>query len=328
MTVTFDYEIGAYITEDGALRWMNNHIIRTDSWIRHCFSEFDIDHAYRMVSRYPVISSRIIRDYFTPDKKKLERIAKEITEREGMVYTVVGDRGSGKTCTATYFMERAHKEGRETFIAGPPQKHPRFMIRIKHPLDCPQGGLVLCDESAIKFFCRDFMYSEQRDMMKILNTLRHTDRSIIFCTQTLAATDKMITVGSDRLLIKRQGVFTAGHERKEMRDIIQIVKPRHIKPLLYWTNTGSFTFIKNMPLPECWKEAYSKPYTSLASKPKDAWDYAEELKEIGYAPFEIVRELKARSFKVRKEEVEARLWADKSTGQEVTKIKGRRVINE
>lgn len=310
MTVSFDYDRGYYISEEGALRWMDINPAKVEYYVRHCFSPFDLDHAYNILWKYPIIASKIIKDFFKSDEDKLKKIVDEMVNHMGLVYTIVGDRGSGKTATACYCLEKAHHEGREVFLAGPPQKMPKFMIRVKHPLDCPQGGIVLVDEAATKYFCRDFMYGEQKDLMRILNTLRHTDRTILFVTQTLAATDKMVTVCSDRLIIKHQGIFASKSERKELRDIIQIVKPRTTQAMLFWENTGAFTFVRKMPLAKCWSEAYSKPYTSMAHKPVDAWKMAEELKELDYSPMEIVREMKARSFKTTRQEVEKKLWGE------------------
>lgn len=263
------------------------------------------------MNKYSLISEKIIKDYFTPDSEKLERIVeRDIVKGLGSIFPIVGDRGSGKTVLMYLLAERAWNKGRDVYIVGPPQKHPSFMERVPHLLDVPQGGLALVDEAAIKYFCREAMFGDQRESMKLLNTARHRDTTILLATQALAASDKMISVVASGVFIKYQGIFTEAHERAEVRDILAITKPRTVFGTLFWRDSGNFYFIKRTPLGELWKEGYSKPYTSLAGRHAEAWKMARELKEVGYTPNEIYRELKARSFRVTREEVEWKLYGE------------------
>lgn len=171
-------------------RWMSENVSSNDrdEFTRQIFGNDNLLYIMYLVLRQAEDKS------LNTNEKRLIHIARQLCERNGLLWIILGAKGSGKTSLLHTLAETAKRlSDREVWWYGPPASVPAYVD--DHTMDenrIPSNSIVLLDESSILFFNR-VRDPDTDDFMRKLPTLRHTDKNYIFCTQCLPKNQEVIT---------------------------------------------------------------------------------------------------------------------------------------
>lgn len=200
---------------------------------------------------------------------KLHSIVRDLGERSGLLWLIVGEMRSGKTSLLHILGESVKKlSGKDVWWYGPPARVPDYIDG--HTMDMsriPVNSIVLVDEATVQFFSRTNSQTSD-DFIRRLPIISHSGRNVIFCTQSSSINDLNIVRLSKAILYKTRTVLQAETERGEIRHSLSsqldIFMPKDPSQVLYVDNSQILQF--DYPLPEWWSDDYSRPYAPFRTK--------------------------------------------------------------
>lgn len=218
-----------------------------------------------------------------------ERIIIDFFAEESKIALLIADRRSGKTAFAFWLAEQiAETTTREIVWVGRPRKLPPFVKQVKTISDVPRGALAIVDEASLTANAREHSKSTNINLSKLLAILGHKDISALYITQSSALTDLNIARLTDVSIFKLMNTQAQDMDREYVSRIPSWIMP-HSKEDILFVNDKTFMRFTT-PLPKCWSEELSKPYTSIVSE-EMALEFADSIFSLGYTVPEIVEEL-------------------------------------
>lgn len=131
-----------------------------------------------------------------------------VKRKDNMVLFVVGQIGSGKSAYSVKLARQALRRGRPVYSTDYIQGCYKFDVEWLADMKCPEGSLLIIDESALKFNSRDFS-KISKDILAYFKKCRHFRNDVVLISQTFGDTDKQIREISTKVLFLRKfGMIT------------------------------------------------------------------------------------------------------------------------
>lgn len=131
-----------------------------------------------------------------------------IKRRDNSVLFVVGQIGAGKSAYSVKLARQALKKGRFVYSTDYIKGCYQFNVDWLSDQKCPENSLLIIDESALKFNCRDFS-KISKNILAYFKKCRHFKNDVILISQTFSDTDKQIREISTKVLFLRKfGMIT------------------------------------------------------------------------------------------------------------------------
>lgn len=128
--------------------------------------------------------------------------------RDNDVIFLVGQIGAGKSAYSVKLARKALKQGRAVYSTDYIQGCYKFDVEWLLDQKCPEGSLLIIDESALKFNSREFS-KISKNVLAYFKKCRHFRNDVVLISQTFSDTDKQIREISTRVLFLRKfGVLT------------------------------------------------------------------------------------------------------------------------
>lgn len=121
---------------------------------------------------------------------------------------LVGQIGAGKSAYSVKMARNYLRRGRPVYSTDYIRGCYRFDISWLSTMKCPEGSLLIIDESALKFNSRDFA-KISKEILAYFKKCRHFKNDVILISQTFGDTDKQIREIATRVLFLRKfGMIT------------------------------------------------------------------------------------------------------------------------
>lgn len=283
---------GWFIGDSYAQKWLLMHEGKLNIYLRRYHPDEHRHLEGEMYCRAPLLAMQAVQDAFLTDDEKWVKIMNDILKAEGLNIIVPGGKRKGKSATCWLILEKANREGKPCYVAGPPQKMPNWCRRVTDPANAPTDCIIFVTEAAIQYSARTAMSSHQRDSLSILPSLAHSGRVILAETQHSRIIDINLIRLADRFILKPEPLV--GGERDPIAGFLKYIRPKTFKETLYFAGDW-FTMITNQPLPDCWSQELSQSYRAITDE-GEAIAFAEDLWNLDYSLTDIRRALVARSF--------------------------------
>lgn len=290
-------------TKSYSREWLRLHLPHIRRFVNEKYIAGTYDQFLELVKSDPCLAHEILNDYLLPNEYKLKMVRDFVTTGS-KIFVIEGDRGEGKTTAAHSFAEWFLNSGRGVCWVGPPQKLPDEFNRVIDPYDVPEGDGAFTDEVGLKYNSRKSGSADNIEDLQILLTLRQTFRSAFMITQLSALTDLNIIRSANALVFKPLSLFGQQLER----DVIgSSIPDEFMPPSKGYTHfvCKEFRTTFRHPLGKLWKEDFSFPFAKVTNETVD--EYIVGLVNDGFTPEAMVRELKARSYRIDVKHLKARL---------------------
>ena len=185
-----------------------------------------------------------------------------------------------------------------------PQEYPKFLNNVNFSydiLDVPSYTLCIQDEAALIQKAKEQMSSKQKDQDDVLPILRHSDKAIVFISQSFLFLSKRVRDFADCFLIKQFSLMQWLKENAATEfpfpELYKYMIPRDQNHVLFISSEGLFSI--EHTIPEWYlnnSDKYGKAFKSIESK-EEAVAYAKALFENDYTPKEVRHLLRLRHFK-------------------------------
>lgn len=136
----------------------------------------------------------------------LNLLLPKLTYKDNTVTFLVGQIGSGKSAYSVKMARQALKKGRPVYSTDFIKGCNRFDIQWLNNMKCPEGSLLIIDESALKFNSRDFA-KVSKNILEYFKKCRHYHNDVVLISQTFSDTDKQIREIANRVLFLRKFGF-------------------------------------------------------------------------------------------------------------------------
>jgi len=308
MPSAIDKATSKWLDTYGLLKWLSGHYIDVMRYLESRYKERS-DRAYNMAKfvKDPYLGYILVQDTLYSNEEKIAKIV-DFVSSSSFVCPVVGRKGGGKTATVLWFFEILHKlkPKLKLYWMDINPNLPKY-IKIVSDWDEVEDNSVVCaEEAAVKYFSRDAMTRESKDLGKMLFISRHRGLRIFFNYQTLTSADVNIHRLSDAFLIKPFQMIELADltENKRARRFFQYVSmmsPTTPEQTLFTMGDEWIKF--DTPLPSFWSEDISKSYkkTDLHSISYEV----ELMSQTGMNAKQIVKRLKPRGVNMTESEVRA-----------------------
>ncbi len=128
--------------------------------------------------------------------------------RDNTVTFIVGQIGAGKSAYSVKVARSALRRNRPVYSTDYIRGCNKFEIEWLADMKCPEGSLLIIDESALKFNSREFS-KISKNVLAYFKKCRHFHNDVILISQTFSDTDKQIREISTKVLFLRKfGMFT------------------------------------------------------------------------------------------------------------------------
>jgi hypothetical protein len=201
-------------------------------------------------------------------KLSIEKLVKKVS-KGGNVTIISGSRGSGKTATSWYLVEKMHQDlDKKIYVIGVPvslSKHlPKYVNIVSKIEDVPNDCVVFIDEAGIQFASRMWRKDNHAYLSDVFHIARHKNISLIFVSLSSALVDVNIIRLADTLIFKRPSLLQFKLERRQIRNLYEKVlisfKKTKVPLKLTYIFDSDFEGTVELPLPSFWCEEISKSY--------------------------------------------------------------------
>ena len=213
----------------------------------------------------------------------------------GSVILIIGARGSGKSSSGHYILQRL-SERMACYVVGLPEgaRHllPRGIGAVPTLEEAPCNSVLLVDEAALTFSARRSASERNQRLLEVISLARQRNQIIIFISQETSYTDITILRGLNSLIIKEPSPLQSSLERPEIRKFVekaevafnQISKDKRDWAYLAFSSSGKHGILKT-PKPSFFSDklstCYGSSYEETAEK-KPSMLSREERKERAY----------------------------------------------
>lgn len=201
------------------------------------------------------------------DKDWLD-IIPEVGEK-GVVITVSGGQGSGKTGLGYYLLTLAEERDMNAYSYGVPKEKahilPDGIERVRcEPQNLPQESFILIDESWIDFFAQQHGSSKNMEMGKMISLARQRKQVMIFVSHVLAKLNVNVVREVNTLVFKKPSILHMKFERPEIKDLTETaydkLEDEEEYQKLSYVFSEDFEGVMSNPLPDFWSEELSAIY--------------------------------------------------------------------
>mgnify|MGYP006278214047 FL=1 len=287
-------------------KWLRDHEMEVERFLQKNISEDDLDKVVEDMLENPYVHRQMVAQSKDSNRKKQIQSVEQLAEDNGRIDLIVGGKGSGKTAFVFWICEQIHKKwpDKEIWWYGPPTELPDYINISFDESEIPPGAIVIIDEASVQFAARDHSDPSQVDLMKKIPVIRHKDKNALVVTQSTNLSDRNWVTLADGIFFKSYQVFQGAHERDEVtiHDDLDYYMPVEKNQCLYMDDDDIVFF--NNPLPDCWKERYSKPYGPFR-RPAEKYRFVIMLEQWVSHPGKIREQLQLRDASL--EDVEIRL---------------------
>lgn len=123
--------------------------------------------------------------------------------KDSCITFIAGQIGSGKSAYSVRLARRALKRGRPVYSTDYIRGCKRFDVSWLDNMKCPEGSLLIIDESALKFNSRDYA-KITKNVLAYFKKARHFKNDVVLISQTFGDTDKQIREVANRVLFMRK----------------------------------------------------------------------------------------------------------------------------
>ena len=156
-------------------------------------------------------------DHLLFDEDEVILLLSELFKVPGLIISVIGRTGAGKTAWAYWAAEVAMKTfGRRVATLGVDVGAFPSYDDIKQ---VPNGTFLVIDEAELLFHGRESQKQENRTLAKILSLKRHKRLTLVFVTQSSNMLDKLIIQHSDYFIIKEPPSLIE-LDRRSLQDLL------------------------------------------------------------------------------------------------------------
>lgn len=124
-------------------------------------------------------------------------------KKDNSVTFVVGQIGAGKSAYSVKSARSALRRGRPVYSTDYIRGCFKFDVEWLADMKCPEGSLLIIDESALKFNSREFA-KISKNVLAYFKKCRHFKNDVILISQTFSDTDKQIREISTKVLFLRK----------------------------------------------------------------------------------------------------------------------------
>lgn len=131
------------------------------------------------------------------------------------IILIAGKRGSGKSTLGFRVLENIKtSSARPMFTIGVSQELlPYWITAIESIEEAENNGVILVDEGAISFSCRNSMSAKNKELSNLLAIARHKDMTLILITQNTSMIDKNVLNLCDTIVLKEGSLLQSEMER-------------------------------------------------------------------------------------------------------------------
>ena len=267
--------------------WLNGHRLKMERFLSQVYDYHDMGILRYFFKENPIQAKIILEDYETSNDVKIDMVIKCFHSGKGKLMYIIGAKGSGKTCTAFFFVEKENdlNPNRKICYIGRrfnPAVLPKFYNLNQEKVGCfwfeklqdvPNGYLGIIDELGLQASAREFRKRGNIEMSQVLQLARQKDIPLIVLTQDTRLGEVNVWRLKDMIIWKKSNTYDLTD--RESRDsasnkfwikVRRLLAPKEVDQCLFeYPSEKKFIHFNHIP-PSCWNEELSNIYkdTSFA----------------------------------------------------------------